>query len=230
MKIAIIIPVLNEEKSIASLLDYLCETINAAATKEIIVVDGGSTDGTLEVLSKYKSIKIVTSKKGRATQMNVGARNASSEILYFLHADTFPPKNFDVAIINQVQNGNESGCFKLKFDHNHLVLKVSEWFTQFNFKSCRGGDQSLFVSSNLFQKLVGFNEQLTIYEDNEFIFRLYKYSKFTVIQNPVITSARKYKKNGVWKLQFHFFMIHIKFWLGSDQENILSYYQRNIKC
>ena len=229
MTISIIIPVLNEENYISNLLDYLLEVLNPEFTKEIIVVDGGSSDATLEILNNYPKIKIYNSQKGRAIQMNAASKNATSEILYFLHSDTFPPKNFDEEIINQIKKGNLSGCFKMKFDNNHIVLKVSQWFTQFNHKSCRGGDQSLFVERNLFKKLNGFNEKLTIYEDNELIHRLYKNSKFTVIQKPVTTSSRKYLKNGVWRLQFHFMMIHIKFLLGLNQENLTSYYQKNIQ-
>lgn len=229
MKISIIIPVLNEQNGIASLLDYLFETKNPDYTREIIVVDGGSQDATIEILKTFSEIKIVHSKKGRASQMNAGARIAKSEILYFLHSDTFPPKNFDFEIINQVENGNLSGCFKMKFDSNHLVLKVSQWFTQFNFQSCRGGDQSLFVERDLFEKLNGFNENLIIYEDNELIGRLYKNASFKVIQKAVTTSARKYLKNGVWKLQFHFVVIHIKYWLGASQEKLVAYYGKKIK-
>jgi rSAM/selenodomain-associated transferase 2 len=229
MKISIIIPVLNEEVAIVKILDCLLEIQNPDFTQEIIFVDGGSQDKTLEILESHSEIKVVHSQKGRAIQMNSGAKKATSDILYFLHCDTFPEKNFDSEIVNQVKNGNFSGCFKMKFDHNHIVLKVSQSFTKFNFASCRGGDQSLFVERNLFEKLNGFNENLTIYEDNELISRLYKNSKFTVIQKPVITSARKYLKNGVWKLQFHFLMIHIKYWLGSSQEDLIHYYYKNIK-
>ncbi len=229
MKISIIIPVLNEENSISKILDYLLEIQNPEFTKEIIIVDGGSNDKTLEILENFSTIKIIHSKKGRAIQMNIGAKNASSEILYFLHCDTFPPKNFDTEIVNQVKKNKLSGCFKMKFDNNHIVLKISQWFTKFNHKSCRGGDQSLFIERNLFEKLNGFDEKLTIYEDNEFIHRLYENSKFVVIQKSVITSDRKYIKNGVWKLQFHFMMIHFKYWLGSSQEKLVEYYQENIK-
>lgn len=229
MTISIIIPVLNEEKSISKLLDYLLEIQNLDFTNQIIVVDGGSTDSTLDILKNYSTIKIVTSQKGRAIQMNEGAKNATSQVLYFLHCDTFPPKKFDEYIINQIKKGNLSGCFKMIFDSNHIVLKVSQWFTQFNIQACRGGDQSLFVEKKLFEKLNGFDENLLIYEDNEFINRLYKKSKFVVIQKSVTTSARKYIKNGVWKLQYYFLMIHIQYWLGKDQDYLTQYYKKNIK-
>ncbi len=229
MTISIIIPILNEEDSIAKLLHYLLETIHPKITKEIIIVDGGSTDATIEILKKYPLVKVIHSQKGRAIQMNFGAKNANFDILYFLHCDTFPPQNFDCSIVNEIKIGNLSGCFKMKFDNDHIVLKVSQWFTQFNFKLFRGGDQSLFVEKQLFKKLNGFNENLTIYEDNEFIFRLYQSSKFRVIQKNVITSSRRYKKNGFWKLQFYFFIIHIKFWFGINQEDLVDYYVRHIK-
>jgi rSAM/selenodomain-associated transferase 2 len=229
MKISIIIPVLNEENSISKLLDYLHEIQNPEFTNEIIIVDGGSDDNTLKILENYPKIKVFNCLKGRAKQMNFGAKNANSEILYFLHCDTFPPKNFDSEIVNQVNHGNISGCFKMKFDNNHIVLKVSQWFTRFNFQAFRGGDQSLFVECKLFKKINGFDENLIIYEDNKLIARLYKNSKFVVIQKSVITSARKYLKNGIWTLQFHFLMIHIKYSLGSSQEDLVDYYQRNIK-
>lgn len=229
MTISIIIPVFNEENSIAKLLTYLLEISHPSIVKEIIVVDGGSQDKTVEIVKQYPEITLVQSSKGRAKQMDFGAKRASSEILYFLHCDSFPPKKFDYEIVNQVQKGYHSGCFKMKFDSNHIVLKISQWFTQFNHKSCRGGDQSLFVERNLFEKLNGFNENLTIYEDNEFISRLYKNSKFTVIQKTLLSSARKYRTNGVWTLQFHFFMIHIKYFFGVQQNQLVNYYRNNIK-
>ena len=228
MTISIIIPVYNEEKSISNLLDCLLQIKNPEFTQEIIVVDGGSQDKTLEILKSYPEIKILESEKSRAKQMNFGAKNAISNVLYFLHCDTFPPINFDSEIVNQVKKANISGCFRMKFDSNHIVLRISQWFTQFNHKSCRGGDQSLFVEKKLFHELGGFNENLIIYEDNDFIHRLYKNSKFIVIPKTVTTSARKYIKNGVWTLQFHFLIIHLKFWLGSSQGKLIEYYQKNI--
>lgn len=229
MKISIIVPVFNESSQIESFLDYLLPLVDFNFTKEIIVVDGGSTDLTIQKLKKYDTITVIHSPKGRAVQMNFGAKIATEEILYFLHCDSNPPKFFDKEIVKQVNNGFFSGCFRMKFNDNHIVLKVSEWFTRFNLKSFRGGDQSLFVVKELLQKLNGFNEEYQIYEDNELILRLFKTSKFAVIQKNIITSSRKYQEFGYWKLQFHFMMIHVIYRLsGYNHERIYNYYKKNI--
>jgi len=228
MKISIIIPVYNEEKTIGLLLDYLYKIINKTTIEEIIVVDGKSLDATKNSIQSYKDVIYLPSEKGRAIQMNTAAKAAKGSVLYFLHCDSFPPLNFDLQIINQVQNQNFSGCFKMKFDSNHLVLKISQWFTKFNFKACRGGDQSLFITKELFTTLNGFNENYTIYEDNELIARIYKNSKFVVIQDFIVTSSRKYKQNGYWKLQYHFFVIHLMNRLGFNENKLLIYYKKNV--
>ena len=149
--------------------------------------------------------------------------------MYFLHCDSFPPKNFDLYVLEQVQNGNQAGCFRMKFDHSHLVLFVSQWFTRVNHISCRGGDQSLFVTKELFNEIGGYDENYIIYEDNEIIKRLYQKGKFVVIPKNLITSARRYRENGVWRLQYHFTVIHLKRRLGHSVESMLDYYRKKVK-
>ncbi|MBL87269.1 MAG: glycosyl transferase family 2 [Winogradskyella sp.] len=228
--ISIIIPVLNEANNIGKLLLHLTENSSLENISEIIVVDGGSTDKTVEIIKSFTltDVKLISSKKGRAKQMNVGAKASTENILYFLHADTFPPKDYDQLILDKVQKGHEAGCFRMQFDSNHWWLKFAGWFTKFNLKVCRGGDQSLFITKALFNAIGGYNENYTIYEDNILIGELYKRNIFTVINKKITTSARLYKKVGVWKLQYHYLVIYLKRWLGASAEEMLSYYKKNI--
>ncbi|TWO33328.1 glycosyltransferase [Seonamhaeicola sediminis] len=235
-KISIVIPVLNESANIKNLLNYLIENSSEENIQDILVVDGGSIDGTQDmVLDTFAQrentrtyIRLLTSEKGRAKQMNFGAKNASGNILYFLHADSFPPKNFDKLIIKQVKNSNKAGCFRMKFDSNHWWLKLAGWLTKFSWKIARGGDQSLFITKSLFYKIGGFDESYTIYEDNDFISKLYKRKQFVVIQEWLVTSSRRYKTNGLWKLQYHYCNIHIKRLLGADAQTLNKYYLKHV--
>jgi rSAM/selenodomain-associated transferase 2 len=228
-KISIIIPILNEVDAIHRLLLHIEQVVSKTLDYEIIVVDGGSSDGSQKCVKDFEKVILIEAEKGRAKQMNSGAKNAKGEIVYFLHCDSFPPKNFDVEIAKQINQGNLAGCFRLKFDYSHPVLLVSQWFTRFNHISCRGGDQSLFVTKNLFDEIGGFDEKYSIYEDNEIIKRLYQKKQFTVIPKHILTSARRYHENGVWRLQYHFSVIHLKRKLGHSVESMLNYYKKNVK-
>ncbi|AXG68346.1 PGL/p-HBAD biosynthesis glycosyltransferase [Kordia sp. SMS9] len=252
-KISIIVPIFNEANTIVSLLETLLDRMKYKH-HEILLVDGGSSDETVELVSNFISkfnrtqnehrkrcvdqlfgnedfavyIQLFESKKGRAKQMNFGAQKATGDTLYFLHADTFPPQHFDEFILQEINNGNEAGCFRMKFNSWHPVLLVSQFFTRFNLSWCRGGDQSLYISKSLFDELNGFDESYIIYEDCEFINRLYAQKQFTIIPKSVKTSARKYKTNGTWKLQYHFAMIHVKKSKGATPQELYAYYQKHI--
>jgi rSAM/selenodomain-associated transferase 2 len=226
--ISIVIPILNEEENIGKLLQYLLDNATSKNISKIIVVDGGSTDDSQNIVSKFPQITLLKSKKGRAKQMNVGAKHAKGNILYFLHADSFPPKNFDQLIIDNIQKAHNAGCFRIQFDSNHWWLKIAGWFTQFNWKICRGGDQSLFITKELFHDIGDYNENYMVCEDSVIINELYKRNAFVVINKTLKTSARLYEKHGIWKLQYHFFMIHLKYWLGVNAEALHAYYKKNI--
>ncbi|WP_417199960.1 TIGR04283 family arsenosugar biosynthesis glycosyltransferase [Bizionia sp.] len=229
--ISIIIPMLNEAESIESVLEHLLENSTSKNIAEIIVVDGGSVDGSQNIVNKFvpsNKIQLLNAHKGRAKQMNFGANHATGTILYFLHADSFPPKNFDYLIIQEVTKGNLAGCFRLQFDNNHWWLQVAGWLTQFSWRASRGGDQSQFITKQLFTEIGGFDENFTIYEDNILINELYARKQFVVIQDKIKTSARLYKKHGVWTLQYHFWTIYVKKWFGASADELYTYYQKYI--
>lgn len=225
--ISIIIPVLNEEKSISHILTYLENNSSKENIEEVIIVDGGSVDKTISIAAE-KGATVINSPKGRAKQMNSGAKKAKGDILYFLHVDTLPPSHFDKSILSAIQNNHKAGCFQMCFDSDSRFLKFFAWFTRVNHTICRGGDQSLFITKKLFTKIKGFNEEYIVYEDNEFIERLYKKTYFKILPEKVKTSARRYEERGTVKLQYHFGIIHLKNLLGAGPEKLHDYYKRKI--
>ena len=229
MKLSIIIPTYNEAANIQKLLRYLKNSILNLNDCEIIVVDGGSSDDTIQKAQNINGITVLSSKKGRGEQMNHGAKSANAETLYFLHADSFPPKHFDKLILEQVNKKNIAGCFRMEFDRKHIWLKLAGWFTQFNLKFFRGGDQSLFIQKKLFNTLGKFPTEYAIFEDFEIIRKLYANNEFTVIQKRIISSSRRYTDNGIAKLQYHYWMMYLKKWFGANNEILLTYYKKNVK-
>ena len=227
--ISIIIPILNEAKTIEDLLFHIIDHASLQNISEIIVVDGGSTDGSQDIIKRLDlKIKLLSSPKGRAKQMNLGAKTATGDILYFLHADSFPPLHFDKLIVSEVKKGNNAGCFRMQFDSNHWWLRLASWLTQFSWRACRGGDQSQFITRALFDDIGGYDERFVIYEDNILINELYARKEFVVINKKIKTSARLYRKHGVWKLQYHFWTIYVKKWFGANADDLLAYYKKHI--
>jgi rSAM/selenodomain-associated transferase 2 len=226
--LSIIIPTFNEAENMALFINLL-QKEDTGELLEIIVVDGQSTDNTMAVAIKC-GVKVVASPvKGRAAQMNYGASFATTNILYFLHADSIPPKGFIAEILEQIKNGFGCGCFRLQFDHLDWFLKANAWFTRFDFNAFRFGDQSLFVLKDTFTKAGGFKEKLIIMEDQEIIHRLKKFGKFTVMKPAITTSSRKYIRNGIYKTQGIFFLIYFLYKINIPQSKLVRLYQNLIK-
>lgn len=259
-KISIIIPIINEAETIGKLIQHLLLNSSTENIGEIIVVDGGSSDGSVDIAKSFVTssdsafaelyreagktvldtefsietstrtdIQIINSQRGRAKQMNTGAKIAQGNVLYFLHADSFPPKDFDTLILKEVEKGNEAGCFRMQFDSSHWWLRLASWLTQFRWRACRGGDQSQFITKELFNEIGGFDESYIIYEDNILINELFARNMFVVIPKKIRTSARLYRQHGVWKLQYHFWTIYVKKWFGADANELYAYYLKHVK-
>ena len=226
--ISIIIPTYNEADQVEQTISKIFAA-NGGHEIEIVVADGGSVDETVSIAKSSGATALISECKGRAAQMNKGAALSKGEILYFLHADSIPPHNFTTHILDAHRNGFIGGCFKLGFDHKHWFLKANCWFTRFDVNAVRFGDQSLFVDREVFNKCGGFREDLLMMEDQEIIHRIKKLGRFAIMNATVITSARKYLDNGIYRMQTIFFCIWFLYYLGCSQEYLLKLHRRLIR-
>lgn len=225
---SIIIPTYNEAEQIANTINKIY-TANLKHEVELIVVDGGSTDETINIATACGARAIMCHRKGRGAQMNSGAAMAKYDLLYFLHADSIPPNDFTTQLNNAFNMGVGSACFRLAFDRKHWFLQGNAWFTRFDVNAVRFGDQSLFVTKDIFKKAGGFREDLLVMEDQEIIHRLKRYGRFKVLEDVVVTSARKYVDNGIFRMQGIFFRLWAMYYLGYSQAQILELYRKLIK-
>ncbi len=227
--ISIIIPTYNEAATITALLGYLGPARAGAPALEILVVDGGSTDATRLLARQAGATVLASPRKGRAAQLNHGAQRARGEVLYFLHADSYPPPGFLADVRRAVAQGYGAGCYRLAFDHPHWFLRFSAWCTRLPLTAVRFGDQSLFVRRSLFTRIGGYREDLLLMEDQEIVGRLRAQAPFRLLPRAVTTSARKYLVNGVFRLQGIYTLIVVLYRLGVSQRRLVQIYRRLIR-
>lgn len=219
--VSIIIPTLNEETTIAGLLTNLKFQ---KGNFEVIIVDGGSHDETISIARSFSKVKILPSAKGRAIQMNNGAKKAIGDILLFLHADTILPPDAILAIENSLVRNCVAGCFYLEFDDPNMLLKIYSLFSRLNHSLFTYGDQAIFIRKSIFEKLGGF-ANIPIMEDVEIQSRLKTQGKFIKLDKPVQTSARRFLQNGIVKQQLLNMVLVVLFKLGVSPEKIKKYYE-----
>lgn len=229
-QLSIIIPTLNEEQGLQSLLEYIKSALRYPEKAEIIISDGGSSDRTTAVATKEGVRVVHCERPGRSIQMNEGAATSTGEILYFLHADSYPPKGFDGDIYDALNRDYMCGCYRLRFDDSHRLLNFFSWCTRLNVDLFRFGDQSLFIRRASFEEIGGFREELIVMEDQEIIRRIRRHSlSFILLKGEVVTSARKYRVNGVIRLQTIFTLITILWYLGAGQDVLKHLYSELIQ-
>lgn len=221
--ISIVIPTYNEAAIIAQLVTYL-QLHGGNMVAEIIVIDGGSDD-TLQITTKLGTVGAKALIKGRAAQMNQGAALATGTILYFIHADTLPPKSFAVDIVATINNGFEFGRYCTQFDSKNLLLKVNAYFTKFDLFVCYGGDQTFFITKKLFTTICGFNPNFRIMEDYDITIRAKQKANYKIIKKNVLVSARKYEHNSWLKVQKANYIVVKMFKKGASQQAIITKYK-----
>jgi rSAM/selenodomain-associated transferase 2 len=203
-QISVVIPVWNEAKGIERLLRYLLAT---GCCAEIIIADGQSDDSTVNVVEKFAAqqpipiIPIVSTRRGRGAQMNAGARESKGDTLFFLHADTLPPTNWDRIIEETVNTPDTAaGFFSYSLNTASVGLKIIELGVAIRSGvfGLPYGDQGLFVTRQIFDKIGGFAE-IPLMEDIEILQRLRKHGKLREAPLSVVTSARRFQKHGTFQ-------------------------------
>lgn len=222
--LSIIIPALNEE-------DYLLETLerlNIGWTGEVIVVDGGSQDKTVQIARDWGA-DVLVSQPCRGSQMNAGAQKATGDILLFLHADTHLPQGFAQLIRQQMADIEvPGGSFALRFYPSRLLLDIDAKGIAFRTTVLRRpyGDQAIFVRASLFHLMGGYAD-IPLMEDTEFVRRLNKRGRMAYIREPVITSSRRYFKHGGARVIFRNKITKLGFALGVSPERLARFYYKS---
>lgn len=210
-RLSIVIPALDEAENLARLLPELAR---GAAAAEVLVVDGGSRDATGPTVARHPGARLVVAARGRARQMNAGAREAAGDALLFLHADTTLPEGAVTAIERALaEPAVVGGRFDVRFDRARPVLRMVAWFmnARSRWSGICTGDQAIFVRRADFEAVGGYPD-IPLMEDIELSRRLKRRGRLRALRLRVTTSARKWEREGplrtialMWALRFlHF--------------------------
>lgn len=221
MKITIIVPIYNESKTIQSTLSQLSAL---PGDWEVLFADGGSTDDTVAKIGD--AFPVLHCPKGRANQMNFAAKQASSDVLWFVHCDSILPQNAHGQIRAAVADGAKWGCFHIGFDYNGPFMGCNTYFS--NRRAKKGiafGDQGIWVKKDVFQEIGGFPD-LPIMEDYEFSRRM-KAAGLPIRQLPgrIITSGRRYQTRFPLLTMWQMFYLRCLYRRGVDIHEIARKYR-----
>ena len=233
--ISIVIPTLNESVYLADTLQSIFDAISNPI--QIIVVDGGSVDNTVEIATKF-GVQVLLCGNGRSYQMNAGAAVATGDILMFLHGDTLVPIGFDRWVEECVnlpksslpkerkQEQSIAGAFNLKINSDRSGLRWVEWGVKVRSKffNLPYGDQALFLKASTFHELGGFPE-LPIMEDFVFVRSLLKHGKITIVPAAVTTSARRWEQQGIFKTTIINQIMILGYYLGISPDRLKQWYR-----
>ncbi len=230
-RFSVIVPVLNEAQTIISLLRALHAQVSSQY--EMVVVDGGSQDATSALVHEFQekhptcSLSLLESERGRARQMNVGAAHAKGDYLVFLHADSSIPPEFAKAL-----EGLASeicwGRFDVRLDDERAIFKLIGRMINWRsgFTGIATGDQTIFVKRAVFEQIGGYPDQ-PLMEDVELSKRLRRREFPHRIKYPaMMTSARKWREEGVWRTIFLMWRLRAAYALGANPQDLVRRYYR----
>ncbi|MCX2834335.1 TIGR04283 family arsenosugar biosynthesis glycosyltransferase, partial [Microbulbifer thermotolerans] len=213
MRFSIVVPLLNEREQLPQLIGHL-RALQARDNCEVIFVDGGSDDGSVEFLSAA-GLTVIAAQRGRARQMNAGAAAAGGDCLLFLHADTRLPENALENIERALLRGKCWGRFDVRISGNSiwfpLIATLINWRSRIS--GIATGDQAIFVRRDLFEQLGGFADQ-PLMEDIALSGRLLELARPACIRARVITSGRRWQKYGVLRTVLLMWRLRFDYWRG----------------
>lgn len=224
--LSIIVPCLNEAEGIGATLAATAPL--RARGAELIVVDGGSSDGTAERAAPLADL-VLTAPRGRASQMNAGAARARGEILLFLHADTQPPEEADTLIAEGLERTRRGwGRFDVAIAGAHPLLRIVERLMNLRSRltGIATGDQAIFVTRSLFTAVGGYPE-IPLMEDIALSKRLKRYGPPLCLRQRVLTSGRRWEKHGVARTILLMWRLRLAYWAGADPAELALRYDRS---
>ena len=224
MRVSIIVPMLNEAPGLPGVLAQLTELERQGC--EILIVDGGSDDGSVS-LAERAGFRVLASQKGRARQMNLGAAQATGDVLLFLHADTLLPEDALTTLRQSMQKTAAVwGRFDVLIDGAHPMLRVIA--TLMNHRSrwtgIATGDQAIFVTRKAFEAVGGYPDQ-PLMEDVELSNRLRALARPACIPTPVRTSGRRWESRGVGRTVLLMWLLRWAYWRGTPAEQLAQLYR-----
>ena len=225
LKVSVIIPVLNE-------LECLPETMSALRHQdwihEVIAVDGGSTDGTLERLRQQEGVRIIGAPAGKGIQLNAGAKAASGDTLLFLHADSRLPPDAGVFLKRSLDSPQVAGgCFCVQFASRSprlLGIVAAGINLRTVLTHTATGDQAIFIRRSVFHEIGG-SREWPLFEDVDIVSRMKRVGKFALIRPRATVSARRYLRNGVIRTVLRVYLLRLGFWAGISPFTLARWYQ-----
>ena len=222
-KLSIIMPVLNEGEGIAAALDAL--SILRSLGTEVMVVDGGSRDATIQ-RARLRADRVIAAPPGRGPQMNAGAEKASGDVLLFLHVDTRLPADADHVVLNGLErSGRVWGRFDVEIEGRSPLLVVIAWMMNLRSRltGIATGDQAMFVRRDAFRTAGGF-AAIALMEDIDLCKRLKRASRPLCLRERVVTSGRRWEKGGVRRTVVLMWRLRLAYFFGADPKELARRY------
>lgn len=222
-QLSIIIPVVNEAGQLAAKLQALQVLRNRC---QLLLVDGGSDDGSAQIAEPLVD-QVLPSPRGRARQMNCGAAGAQADVLLFLHADTRLPDNAVNLIIQAIDNGYHWGRFDVSFDNTQPIFRLIAFMMnrRSRLTGIATGDQALFMTRQAFQAVAGFPD-IALMEDIAVSTRLKKLGRPCCIDAKVVTSARRWQQQGIFRTILLMWLLRLRYFFGADPNDLAARYYR----